>query len=71
MQFRARLVQVTATAPTSVDKPRKVAVKLEPLDLPEADWLYDHIGDWLTVQLATGSLPRSPIEEAIEEAARH
>jgi hypothetical protein len=68
MQFRARVAQVTGAAPTTVDAPLKISVKLEPLEVPDAEWLFSHLGSAVLVELSTAPPLRTPIEDAIEEA---
>jgi hypothetical protein len=68
MQFRARLAQVNGTSPRSEDSPNVIAVKLEPTELLEADWLFGKLGCYLVVELFEAPPQRTPIEEAIAAA---
>ena len=68
MQFRARLAQVNGTSPRSEDSPNVIAVKLEPMELLEADWLFSKLGCYLLVELEEAPLPKLPMEDAIDQA---
>lgn len=68
MELRARLSAVSGKAASSADAPNKVSFKLDPLYLNEEDagWLFDHLGQYLTVQLDRAPASRTPMEEAID-----
>jgi hypothetical protein len=68
MQFQARLAQVNGTVSRKADAPKVVQVKLEPLMVTELDWLFEHLGRHVVVELRLALLPLLPMEEAIEEA---
>ena len=67
MQFRARLAQVNGTSPRSEDAPNVIAVKLEPTELLEADWLFSKLGCYLVVDLFDAPPPRLPLDDALDE----
>jgi hypothetical protein len=73
MQFRARLAQVNGTSPRSDDAPNVIAVKLEPTELLEADWLFSRLGCYLVVNLLEVQPSMGPLFEAedteVEERA--
>jgi len=66
MQFRARLAQVNGTSPKSEDAPNSISVKLEPIALLEADWLFSKLGCYLVVDLAEAPPPRLPMDDALD-----
>lgn len=70
MELRARLSAVSGKAASSADAPNKVSFKLDPLYLNEDDagWLFDHLGQYLNIQLDRAQPARSPLEEAIDRA---
>jgi hypothetical protein len=68
MQFRARLAGVSGTSPRSPDSPNVISVKIEPEQLPQADWLFSKLGCYLTVEISEAALPPTPLEEAIDAA---
>jgi hypothetical protein len=67
MQFRARLAAVSGTAPRS-DKPNVISVKLEPMELLEAEWLFERLGEDVVVDLVDAPPERTPMDEAIDHA---
>lgn len=72
MQLRARLSAVSGKAASSADAPNKVSFKLDPLYLNEDDagWLFDHLGQYLSVSLDKAAPARTPLEEAIDGTGR-
>jgi hypothetical protein len=71
MQLRAKLSSVDGKAPTSQDGANKIGLKFSPLYLGERDasWLFDHLGEWLTLDIGPPlPPPPTPMEEAIEVA---
>jgi hypothetical protein len=67
MQFRARLAQVSGNSPRSDDSPNVITVKLEPMSLPEADWLFSMLGCYLVVEVNEAPAAKLPMEEEIEK----
>jgi hypothetical protein len=65
MQFRARLAAVSGTAPRS-DKPNLISVKLEPMELLDAEWLFERLGEDVVVDLVDAPPERTPMDEAID-----
>jgi hypothetical protein len=69
MQFRARLAAVSGTAPRSDrSKPNVISVKLEPMELLEAEWLFERLGEDVVVDLMDAPPERTPMDEAIDRA---
>jgi len=67
MQFRARLARVNGTSPKSEDAPNSISVKLEPMELLEADWLFSKLGCSLVVELFEAPPPRLPMDDALDQ----
>jgi hypothetical protein len=70
MQLRARLSAVSGKAASSADAPNKISLKFDPLFLGDADasWLFDHLGQFVDIELAPSMVPRTPLEDAIDGA---
>jgi hypothetical protein len=66
MQFQARLSLVSGKASKSVDDPNVVSIKLEPLFVADPAWLFEHLGQFLVVEVSIAPPARTPLEQAIE-----
>lgn len=70
MQIRAKLAAVSGKSGTSPDAPNKIRLQLDPMYLAndDASWLFDHLGEYLYVDIEHGGIPPTPMEEAINNA---
>lgn len=70
MELRAKLSSVDGKAPGSRDGPNRIGLKFSPMFLADDDasWLFEHLGQYLSVSIEVKPPPLTPMETAIASA---
>lgn len=70
IELQARLSTITGKAASSADAPNKINLKFDPLYLSDDDasWLFEHLGQFLSLRLDHTAPTVAPLDEALEQS---